>query len=107
MVLFAPVSELSRDQVKAVAALANLELEPQEIELFARQLGEVLTHVEELKQVDTTGVSPTSYGVSQRSVDRLDEIRPSLPIAEVLSNAPEAAHAPRDGGFFKVPRVLG
>ena len=89
-----------------MAALANLELEPAEIELFARQLGDVLTHVEELEQVDTTGVSPTASG-AQRTVERSDDVRPSLPIADVLANAPERERAPGGGGFFKVPRVIG
>ena len=101
------MSRLTKEQVQAVAALANLELEPSEIELFARQLGDVLTYVEELKAIDTTGVSPTAYGVVQPSIDRPDEVRPSLPIADVLANAPEREPAPRDGGFFKVPRVIG
>jgi aspartyl-tRNA(Asn)/glutamyl-tRNA(Gln) amidotransferase subunit C len=101
------MSVLTKAQVEAVAALANLELEPAEVELFARQLGEVLAHAEELNQIDTTGVSPTAYGVAQASVDRPDEIRPSLAIADVLANAPEREQAPRDGGFFKVPRVIG
>ena len=100
------MSELSEDTVRAVAALANLELEPDEITLFARQLGDVLTHAEELRQIDTTGVSPTAYGVAQQSVDRPDDIQPSLPIADVLANAPDAEKT-RDGGFFKVPRIIG
>jgi aspartyl-tRNA(Asn)/glutamyl-tRNA(Gln) amidotransferase subunit C len=101
------MSEFTRDQVLGVAALANLELEPHEVEVFARQLGDVLTHAEELKQVDTTGVSPTAYGVAQQTVDRLDVVVPSMPIADVLANAPEREQLPRDGGFFKVPRVIG
>jgi aspartyl/glutamyl-tRNA(Asn/Gln) amidotransferase C subunit len=101
------MSPFTKAQVQAVAALANLELEPAEIELFARQLGDVLTHAEELKQVDTAGVSPTAYGVAQQGVERPDEVVPSLAIADVLANAPESAPAPRDGGFFKVPRVIG
>jgi aspartyl-tRNA(Asn)/glutamyl-tRNA(Gln) amidotransferase subunit C len=99
--------ELSKDLVRAVAALANLDLEPHEVEVFARQLGDVLTHAEELKQVDTTGVSPTAYGVAQQTVDRPDVVVPSMPIADVLANAPEREQLPRDGGFFKVPRVIG
>ena len=99
--------ELSKDVVKAVAALANLELDPAEVELFARQLGDVLTHAEELKQVDTTGVSPTAYGVAQETVDRPDADVPCLPVGDVLANAPEREVLPRDGGFFKVPRVIG
>ena len=100
------MSQLTNAQVEAVAALANLELEPHEVELFARQLGDVLTHVEELKQIDTTGVSPTSYGVAQESVERPDEVRTSLTIEDVLANAPEREKI-RGGGFFKVPRILG
>jgi aspartyl-tRNA(Asn)/glutamyl-tRNA(Gln) amidotransferase subunit C len=115
MLAFAYMSALSKAQVEAVAALANLELEPQEIELFARQLGDVLTHVEELKQVDTTGVAPTTStstssaggGGAPQGVERSDEVRPSLAIGDVLSNAPECERAPRDGGFFKVPRIIG
>jgi aspartyl-tRNA(Asn)/glutamyl-tRNA(Gln) amidotransferase subunit C len=99
--------ELSKDLVRAVAALANLDLEPHEVDAFARQLGDVLTHAEELKQVDTTGVSPTAYGVAQQTVDRPDIVVPSMPIADVLANAPEREQLPRDGGFFKVPRVIG
>jgi aspartyl-tRNA(Asn)/glutamyl-tRNA(Gln) amidotransferase subunit C len=101
------MSSLTKAQVEAVAALANLELDPHEVELFGKQLGDVLTHVEELKQIDTTGVSPTAYGVAQERVERADEVQPSLTIADVLANAPERAPAPRDGGFFKVPRILG
>jgi aspartyl-tRNA(Asn)/glutamyl-tRNA(Gln) amidotransferase subunit C len=99
--------EFTKEQVLAVAALANLELEPAEVELFARQLGDVLAHAEELKQIDTTGVSPTAYGVAPHTVDREDIVVPSLPIADVLANAPEREQLPHDGGFFKVPRVIG
>jgi aspartyl-tRNA(Asn)/glutamyl-tRNA(Gln) amidotransferase subunit C len=97
---------LTKAQVEAVAALANLELEPAEIELFARQLGDVLTHVEELTQVDTTGIAPTTTSSPGGGVERPDEVRPSLAIADVLANAPEREKA-RDCGFFKVPRIIG
>ena len=107
MVLFSRMSEFTKEQVLAVAALANLELDPAEVELFARQLGDVLTHAEELRQVDTSGISPTAYGVAPHTVDREDIVVPSLPIADVLANAPEREQLPRDGGFFKVPRVIG
>ena len=101
------MSEFTKEQVLAVAALANLELEPHEVDLFARQLRDVLPHAEEQRQVDTTGVSPTAYGVAQQTVDRLDVVVASMPIGDVLANAPEREQLPRDGGFFKVPRVIG
>ena len=99
--------EFTRAQVEAIAALAHLELDPAEVDMFARQLGDVLAHAEELNHVDTTGVSPTAYGVAQEGVDRPDVVVPSLAIADVLANAPERESAPRDGGFFKVPRIIG
>jgi Asp-tRNA(Asn)/Glu-tRNA(Gln) amidotransferase C subunit len=39
-----------------------------------------------------------------QSVERADEPRPSLPVADALANAPDAA---RDAGLFRVPRVIG
>lgn len=94
----------TRDQVIAVAALANLELDPLEIELFARQLGEILAYADEVLQIDTTGVPPTASVVSGHAADRADDVRPSLDRDDVLANAPDAA---RGAGFFKVPLVIG
>ena len=101
----------SREQVEAIAALAHLELDPSEVELFARQLGDILAYAGELQQVDTRGVQPTTYGVSGRSADRPDTVTPSLGVSEVLGNAPDCDRSPAstrtsEGGFFKVPRVL-
>jgi aspartyl-tRNA(Asn)/glutamyl-tRNA(Gln) amidotransferase subunit C len=95
--------EFSREQVKAIAALANLELDPAEVELFARQLGEILAYAEQVQKVDTTGVRPTAAVVTPPA-ERPDEIRPCLDVREVLDNAPDAA---ADAGLFRVPRVIG
>ena len=102
---------LTRAQVEAVAALAHLELNPEEVDLFARQLGDILAYAGELQQVDTSEVPPTAYGVASRGADRPDEVLPSLAADEVFANAPErdrtSAAAQSSGGFFKVPRVIG
>jgi aspartyl-tRNA(Asn)/glutamyl-tRNA(Gln) amidotransferase subunit C len=101
---------LTHDEVAAVAALANLELDPSEVELFARQLGEILAYADDLRKVDTAGVPPTSAigagaaGAMGHAVDRPDDLRASLEIADTLANAPD----PDDlHGLFKVPRVIG
>jgi aspartyl-tRNA(Asn)/glutamyl-tRNA(Gln) amidotransferase subunit C len=104
MLAFGMPSEFTREQVAAVAALANLELEPSEVELFARQLGAILAYADEVQQIDTTGVPPTASLLSGPPVDRADELQPSLDRDEALAAAPDAA---LDAGFFKVPRVLG
>jgi aspartyl-tRNA(Asn)/glutamyl-tRNA(Gln) amidotransferase subunit C len=100
-------AEFTRAQVEAIAALAHLELDSSEVEMFTRQLGDILAYVDQLQQVDTSGVPPTAYGVGPLSVDRPDRVMPSLPIADVLANAPDCDKSPAGGGFFKVPRVIG
>src|ERR1700759_159597 len=92
------------DQIAAIAALAHLELSESERDLFARQLGEILTYAEIVQQIDTTGVPPTASVVSRHAADRADEVTPSLNRDEILAAAPDAAI---DAGFFKVPRVIG
>ena len=110
MLAFAMPVPLTRAQVEAVAALAHLELDASDVELLARQLGDILAYAGELQQVDTSGVPPT-YGVSGRTADRPDTVTPSLDISDVLGNAPDGDRSPASargsaGGFFKVPRVL-
>ena len=107
MLAFAMPAEFTRAQVEAIAALAHLELDPSEVEMFARQLGEILAYADQVQQVDTSGVPPTAYGVGPHSADRLDRVAPSLEIAEVLANAPDSDRPRGGGGFFKVPRVIG
>lgn len=97
-------SPLTKAQVEAVAALASLELDPTEVELFARQLSEILAYADQVQQVDTAGVPPTAHVVTRHTVDRADDVRPSLDVEDALANAPDAASR---GGLFKVPRVIG
>ena len=95
---------LSRAQVEAVAALANLELSDSEIDLFARQLGDILNYANQVQKIDTTGVPPTASVVTRHSADRADVVVASLDRTEALSNAPDAS---QQSGLFKVPRVIG
>jgi len=94
----------TREQVAAIAALAHLELDGAELDLFARQLGDILTAAEDVRRVDTTGVPPTASVLTRHASDRPDEVRPCLDRDEALANAPDAA---LDAGLFKVPRVIG
>jgi aspartyl-tRNA(Asn)/glutamyl-tRNA(Gln) amidotransferase subunit C len=93
--------------VERIAALAHLELTDDEKPLFTRQLADILNYAEQLQTVDTTGVPATAHvntALGETSVERADEPRPSLPVADALANAPDAA---RDAGLFRVPRVIG
>jgi aspartyl-tRNA(Asn)/glutamyl-tRNA(Gln) amidotransferase subunit C len=95
---------LSHDEVNRIAALANLALTDRERDLFARQLADILEYAAELRQVDTSGVPPTSHALAEETLLRADEPVPCLPRADALANAPDAA---REAGLFKVPRVIG
>ena len=97
------MSSLSRQDVQRVAELARLELSQDELDLFTRQLGDILTYVEQIRALDTTGVAPTSQ-VMNRPVDREDVPRPTLTRSQLFDNAPDAAV---EAGLFKVPRVIG
>jgi aspartyl-tRNA(Asn)/glutamyl-tRNA(Gln) amidotransferase subunit C len=96
--------EFTRSDVEAIAALANLELDESELDLFARQLGDVLQYANQVQSIDTTGVPPTASVVSRHEADRSDIVQPSLDRDEALSNAPDAN---LEAGLFKVPRVIG
>ena len=94
----------SRAQVEAIAALANLELSESEIELFAKQLGDILDYATQVQTIDTTGVPPTASVVTRHSADRADVVVGSLDRVDALANAPDASV---QAGLFKVPRVIG
>jgi aspartyl-tRNA(Asn)/glutamyl-tRNA(Gln) amidotransferase subunit C len=94
----------TRSQIDAIAALAHLRLDDSEIELFARQLGDILEYANQVQNIDTTGVPPTASVVTRHESDRPDAVRPSLDRAEALANAPDAS---LEAGLFKVPRVIG
>src|SRR3954466_7400719 len=98
---------LTREEVAAIAALAHLELEEAELELFARQLGSILEYANQLQAMDTSGVPPTASLVARQASDRVDAVQPSLDISDTLANAPDADRSRLEGGFFKVPRVIG
>jgi aspartyl-tRNA(Asn)/glutamyl-tRNA(Gln) amidotransferase subunit C len=97
------VSSLTRQDVQRIADLARLELTAEELDLFTRQLGDILTYVEQIRTLDTSGVAPTSQ-VLNRPVDRDDEPQPTLSRHDLMRNAPDAAP---EAGLFKVPRVIG
>ena len=87
--------------VDYVASLAKLNLDDEERELLAEQLGRILEYVDQLREVDVSDVPPTKHVVDAVNVSREDATRPSLPLDAALANAPES-----NRGYFVVPRVL-
>lgn len=93
--------KICRKDVEHVALLAHLEITEEEKEMFTQQLNATLAHIDQLNELDTTGVPPTFYIVPTKNVLREDVVRPSLPQAEILGNAPET-----ENGCFKVPKIV-
>ena len=89
---------ISREQVEHVARLARLALTEEEIERFQEQLSAILDAVGKVGELDLSEVEPTSHPLDLVNVFGEDEPRPSLPLEDVLANAPEP-----EGGFFAVP----
>lgn len=88
--------------VEHVARLARLEFTEEEKVKLVHQLNDILKYMEKLNKLDTSNVEPLSQVIELSNVMRDDEVKPSLPRAEVLKNAPE-----KNEQFFKVPKVIG
>lgn len=93
--------EITQQDVEKMAQLARLAVTPAEKETFAKQLTQILAHVDTLNQYDTTGIDPTAVVIGQVNVFRDDFVRPSLPSGKALANAPEC-----EAGGFVVPKIL-
>ncbi len=91
---------LDRDAVHKVANLARLKLTEAEETQFATQLSGILDYVEQLNELDVTGVEPTTRAIDVANVMRLDQVKPWADREELLDCAPD-----RDGEFFRVPKI--
>ena len=87
--------------IEKVAKLARLELSEEERETFGNQMEQILTYMEQLNRLDTTGVEPASHAVPIYNVFREDEVKPSIVQEEVLAIAPD-----EEDRHFKVPRII-
>ena len=92
---------LSRTEVEQVARLARLDISETEKEMFANQLSAILSYVEHLKTLDTTGIEPAATVWDRVTACRDDVVRPSLSVDRAMANAPEP-----DEGFFGVPKII-
>jgi aspartyl-tRNA(Asn)/glutamyl-tRNA(Gln) amidotransferase subunit C len=102
-------AEVSLDEVRHVAELANLELTAEELPRMQHDLNAVLGYIAQLNELDTAGV-PAMAQVGEMLGNevhqfgetlRPDAIAPSLDRAAVMASAPDT-----DGRFFKVPKVI-
>jgi aspartyl-tRNA(Asn)/glutamyl-tRNA(Gln) amidotransferase subunit C len=94
---------VTKKDVEKIADLARLQFSGAELDGFTGDLNNILNYVDQLKEVDVTGVEPLENinESVEKNVLRRDEVNESLLQAEALKNAPKAAD-----GFFLVPKVI-
>ncbi|KHE72913.1 Asp-tRNA(Asn)/Glu-tRNA(Gln) amidotransferase subunit GatC [Halobacillus sp. BBL2006] len=95
------MSRISKDEVKHVANLARLAITEEEADMFTKQLDDIITYAEQLNELDTEGVEPTTHVLDLKNVLRKDEPKRWISKEDALKNAPD-----QQDGQFKVPSVL-
>ena len=96
--------KITDEELRRVAELAALALRDDELERMAKDLDSILSHIDNLNELDTTGVEPMAqvlFESDETATLREDRERPSLSNSEALANAPVSG-----SGYFKVPRVI-
>ena len=96
--------KLTEEKVRQVSALANLWLSDTEVHSMSEELGNILTHIEQLNELDTTDVEPMAqvlFDADDRATLREDVICTPLSNEGAIGNA-----ASSGAGYFKVPKVI-
>jgi aspartyl-tRNA(Asn)/glutamyl-tRNA(Gln) amidotransferase subunit C len=92
---------IDREQVRKVAHLARLQITPEEEEQFTTQLNSILGYFEQLSELDTNDVPPTTRAIELSNITRADELKPFADKQALLQAAPE-----QEGEYFRVPQIL-
>ncbi|MGH6933912.1 MAG: Asp-tRNA(Asn)/Glu-tRNA(Gln) amidotransferase subunit GatC [Dongiaceae bacterium] len=92
---------LDRAAVAHIATLARIKVPDSGLDAMAKELDTILHWVEQLNEVDTSGVEPMTGAVHMALPKRQDVVSDGDCRDKILANAPEAAH-----GFFLVPKVV-
>ncbi len=96
------MSKVSKEQVKNVAFLARLKLGKAEMEKMQEDMSAILDFVEQINEVDTSGILPTAHVLDIKNVYRKDVAGECMPNYEIMKLAPESSD-----GSIVVPKVIG
>ncbi|HLR61961.1 MAG TPA: Asp-tRNA(Asn)/Glu-tRNA(Gln) amidotransferase subunit GatC [Lentibacillus sp.] len=95
------MADISKDEVKHVANLARLAISEEEADMFTDQLSSIIEYAEQLNELDTEHVEPTTHVLDLKNVLRRDEPKEWISQEEALKNAPD-----KQEGYFRVPSIL-
>ncbi len=92
---------IKTSEIIHIAKLAKVRLSPEQVNAFTEQLNDIVTYMQQLNELDTSGLPSTFHALENTGLLRKDEVQPGLNIEDVLANAP--AHNDRS---FIVPKIL-
>ena len=95
------MANITIEQVKHVAHLARLALTDEEAEQLTKDLAAIIQYAEQLNELDTENVEPTTHVIDMKNVMRKDEPKEWITQEEALKNAPD-----HKDGLFRVPAIL-
>jgi aspartyl-tRNA(Asn)/glutamyl-tRNA(Gln) amidotransferase subunit C len=95
------MSKIDLEQVRKVAHLARLEITEEEEKQLTTQLSSILEYFEQLSELDTENVPPTTRAIDVSNITRPDELQPFSSKKDLLAQAPE-----QEGDYFRVPKIL-
>lgn len=95
------MADITKDQVKHVAHLARLAVTENEAAELTKELGAIIDFAEQLNELDTEGVEPTTHVLDMKNVMRKDEPKATITQEEALQNAPD-----KKDGHFRVPAIM-
>lgn len=93
--------EITKEEIRHVAALSRLEFKDEELDQFTSQMDKIIEMAEQLGEVDTEGVPETTQVVDRDTVYREDKPEHWQDRKEMLKNVPETTD-----GFIKVPVII-
>lgn len=94
---------LSKEEVKKIAKLARIDLTEAEVEKFQKEISSVLDYVENLKEVDISGIKPMSHSIQLDNVAREDE---STEASKALNDKLLSSYPETKDGHLKVKQIL-
>ncbi|HRH35316.1 MAG TPA: Asp-tRNA(Asn)/Glu-tRNA(Gln) amidotransferase subunit GatC [Catalimonadaceae bacterium] len=94
--------KIDQETVLKIAHLARIEIKSDEVEQLSEGLQQILTWMEKLNEVNTTGIEPLRHMSAEMNALREDRIRNQMARQEAMENSPDP-----DNQFFRVPKVIG
>lgn len=92
---------IDKQTIDKVANLARIAIEDKEVDTLMEDMNKILTFMEKLNELDTTGVAPLVYMNAEENVWREDQVKQEITVEEGLKNA-----ARHNENFFMVPKII-